>query len=222
MKRFGNIKDIDITCGDATSDALGSALVGRIPGATYTKFSDGHGRLTVESFNVDFSNNFNIKGVDKELLQFGITRPKSIEKEAYSRDFTCNSMLMPLDLSRIYDITNRGLKDIQAKTIDTCLNPAITLGSDPRRIARVIYLGAKLGFKPSQRVEEWIKTNKKLLGYVEKQYMSEKINKAMQADPKLAFELINGLGLNEYVPNSAAYRDFVVNDPEALYRSLNG
>jgi len=222
MHKFENIKDIDITCGDASSDELGRALVKKIPQATYTNFSDGHGRLSTENFNIDFSNNFNVSNIDGILKGFGYLKAKPIEKEVYSRDFTCNSLLLPLTSSKVYDLTNRGIKDIKSKILDTCLAPEITLQSDPKRIVRVIYLCAKLDFKPSPRVVEWVKNNTKLMSSVEKKYADEKLNKAIELNPKVVFDLAEELNMNQFIPNSAAYRDFAVENPEILLRTLNG
>ncbi len=221
LKRFNEVTDIDITCGDATSDRLGQAMVRKIQGAVYTKFSDGHGSLSFERFKVDFSNNFNTPAALPELKKIGITRPSSMELELYSRDFTINSMLMPLDLTKIYDLTGRGMKDIRAKVIDTCLTPQITFTADPRRIARIVYLGAKLGFYPSKRVIDWVVANPNAVTGIDKKYCSDKINKAIDKNAKLAFEIIDSLNMKQLVPNSKAYTDFLVEEPELLYRALN-
>jgi len=222
MKRFKEVKDVDITCGDANSDKLGQAVLSKISTATYTKFSDGHGCLNLQDMNVDFSNNFNIININDELSKIGINKPNSMEKELYSRDFYINTLLMPLDLSKIYDLTSKGMSDILSKTIDTCLEPNITFLSDPRRVARVIYLGAKLEFTPSKRVIDWIRKNTFIVSKIDKKYVTDKITKAMKVNSKYAFELIDMLGMKQYIPNNEIYNDYVTSNPEILYRSLNG
>ncbi len=222
LKRFKEVKDVDITCGNNQSDELGQLVLKEIPKATYTKFSDGHGCLHFEDFSVDFSNNFNINNIQNELLKVGISKPTSMEKELYSRDFTINTLLMPLDLSKIYDLTTKGMSDILSKTIDTCLDPSITFLSDPRRIVRVIYLGVKLHFEPSKRVLEWVNKNTYIVSKVDKKYMTDRINKSLETDPEYTFELLKKLNMVKYAPNSNLYNDYITSDPKVLYQSLNG
>lgn len=219
---YKNIKDVDLTCGDSSSDKLGQAVLEKIPKAVYTKFSDGHGCLSFDDFKVDFSNNFNVDNIDVLLKQKGIVKPTNLEREVYSRDFTINTLLMPLDLSKIYDLTKRGVKDIKLKTIDTCLEPEITLSSDPRRIVRIVYLGAKLGFLPSKRIIDWTKANINYVKDIDSGYFDDKINKAMEKNSHITIEIINLLGLSSFVSTTNKYTEAIGNDPELLFKALNG
>jgi tRNA nucleotidyltransferase/poly(A) polymerase len=65
----------------------------------------------------------------------------------YSRDFTCNSLLLSLDLRNLSDPTHKGFKDIKDKMIRTCLSPEITLTTNKNRVARAIYLACKIDFE---------------------------------------------------------------------------
>jgi len=214
------IKDVDLTCGDNTSHQLGQALVSKFDGAAYTTFNDGHGRLSFEKFDIDFSNNFNVPGIDSILIKQNI-KLTSIDKEMFSRDFTINALLMPLDLSRVYDLTKKGMTDLNKKLIDTCLDPDITLKSDPKRISRIVYLCAKLDFKPSERVIAWVKNNKEILNDVDKKYTSDKINKALSKNETVAIDIIAKLGINDYLPQTSDTRDALSENPELLLKVLN-
>jgi tRNA nucleotidyltransferase (CCA-adding enzyme) len=125
-----------------------------------------------------------------------------MQEELYSRDFTANSLLMPLDLSNILDETGLGINDIENRILDTCLPPKLTFSYDPRRIIRVVYLTVKLKFSPSERAAEWIKSNGKMLQKVPSEYVKKKLNKALEIDATNTLQIINLLNLMEYMPKT--------------------
>lgn len=200
LKRFESITDVDITCGNKDSEKLGNLLVKKFPGTKYIVYSDGHGRFEYERFKLDFSNNFNVPGIAQILEAMNIKNPTEMQKEMYSRDFTINCLLMPLNLSTVHDLTNKSMKDLSSKIIDTCLPPRITLLSDPRRIARIIYLGAKLGFNPSERVKTWVTKNPQSILSAPENYVKEKINEAIKVNKEHAISLIRTMNLINHVP----------------------
>ena len=159
LHKLKEIKDVDLTCGNKDSVKLGQLVVKQLPKSSLTIFNDGHAKMDFDNFAIDFSNNFNIPNIEALLKMIDINNPTDMQKELYSRDFNVNTLLMPLDMSTILDITGKGINEINAKVIDTCLPPKITLGYDPKRIIRVVYLCCKLSFKPSSRVADWIKNN---------------------------------------------------------------
>ncbi|MFZ4795896.1 MAG: hypothetical protein ACOYMA_00285 [Bacteroidia bacterium] len=201
LKRVDEIKDVDITCGDKSSLLLGPAVVKNIKGATLMSFNDGHSRLSYGSIYVDFSNNFIVPNIKKLLHEKNIKYTKIMYEELYSRDFTMNSLLMPLDMSSISDLTNEGIADINKKIIKTCLNPEITFTSDPKRIIRLIYLCSKLNFNPDHTAINWVKKNGNLLSKVNNIYIRNKIIKAMKYDKEKTISLLNTLNLIKYIPN---------------------
>ena len=38
------------------------------------------------------------QGIDELLIRFGITKPTDMQRELFSRDFTCNALLLSFDL----------------------------------------------------------------------------------------------------------------------------
>ena len=172
-------------------------------------FSDGHSRLTVGNLALDFSNNFIIPNIKSILDKENIEHDKKIYEEIYSRDFTVNTLLMPVDMSTIIDITRKGIKDIHNKILDTCLDPAITLGNDPKRIIRVIYLCTKLNFKPSNRVVEWIKDNGQVVSKVNSKYIKARINNAILSNKDYAIQLLSVMDLIKYIPETKALRNSI-------------
>lgn len=210
LKKVEDIKDVDITCGDNSSLLLGQKLVRKIDGSTLITFSDGHSRLTVGNLALDFSNNFRIPNIKFILNKENIKYNKEIYEEIYSRDFTANTLLMPLDMSTIIDITRKGIKDIHNKTLDTCLDPAITLGNDPKRIIRVVYLCTKLGFKPSNRIVDWIKENGQVVSKVNSKYIKTRINNAIMSNKGYAIQLLSVMNLIKYIPETETLRNSII------------
>jgi len=217
LGKLKSVNDIDITCGNSDSLEIGRAMVRSIKGAVLNEYSDGHSRLSYGGYSIDFSNNFIVESIDDLLGGIGISKPSNMLRELYSRDFTVNSLLMPLDLSNIIDLTGKGLPDLKNGIIDTCFPPRITLGSDPRRISRVVYLCAKLGFKPSDRVSYWISKNGQIMNSDDiVSYNKLKINKAFSYNEQYTDQLINDLNLWPYIPESDVTRKHIAKRPDAI------
>lgn len=205
LKKIDKIKDIDITCGDETSIELSNKLVKKIPGSTVTLFNDGHSRFSFSNFNMDFSNNFRVSDVE-EIVGKKLTE---LEKELYSRDFFINTLLMPMDLSTVLDLTGSGIEQVRGKIIDTVLDPSITLKVDPKRIVRVIYLASKLNFTIADRVTNWIVSNPDI-STVPKMFIKQKINKAFKYNPDLTMELLKKLNLLNKIPETLLFQSNLV------------
>ncbi len=190
------IEDLDITTGDSSIHKLADFL-GSKPGITnFKKMPDGHVSLNVGTLKFDFSSNYVIpdvsKIVDKKL--------SPLEEEMFSRDFTCNALLLSLDMKKIKDPTGRGITDIGDGILETPLEPEITLGMDNKRVIRAIYLACKLDFDISERVYLWIKNNPGSVARVPASYLKNKINDCFKHNKERALGLFNELGLTAYLP----------------------
>ena len=149
MGKLENIADLDITTGDKTVDYLSQEFAIKLRknyNVTRKTMEDGHSTVFVGSLKMDFSSNFMVPGIDQILRKMGITNPSNMQREMFSRDFTCNSLLMTLDLNKIIDPIKRGFQDINERKIKTCLAPEITLTSNRNRVVRAIYLGLQVRF----------------------------------------------------------------------------
>jgi poly(A) polymerase len=120
-------------------------------------------------------------------------------QELYSRDFFCNTLLLNLELSQIHNPSGEGISDIQKKEIRTCLNPQITFGSDPKRLARAIYLAAKLGFQIEQNTKQFMVQNPNLLQQISPSYLAKKITKAFEYNPQVTTQLLTELNYWKYL-----------------------
>jgi len=199
MKNLSKIDDLDITCGDDDIKVLSNKLLENLPETIMTTFSDGHSRILYDKFKLDFSSNFKIPNIKEILIKSKITAPTQMQEEIYSRDFTINTLLMPMDLSSVIDVTGLGINDITNKRIDTCLSPRITLAYDPKRIIRIVYLSAKLNFYPSERVIDWVRKNNKILSNVNEKYTKSKLLKSIKANPEITNKIIELLDIKSYI-----------------------
>jgi tRNA nucleotidyltransferase/poly(A) polymerase len=203
MGKLENIADLDITTGDKSVDYLSQEFAIKLRqnyNVTRKTMEDGHSTIFVGSLKMDFSSNFMVHNIDHILNQIGIANPTNMQREMYSRDLTCNALLMTLDLKKILDPIGRGFKDIDNKIINTCLSPEITLTSNRNRVIRIIYLACKLGFNVDKSIVEFVKKNPQTAKISTEKVMNEKIDKAFGYDPDRANYLITQMNLWGYIP----------------------
>lgn len=200
MGRLKKIADIDITTGDDSIFKLGEEFSKLYSKTVQSKISnDQHRTMFFKNIKIDFSSNFNTPNIDYELKKLNV-QSTSLNKEMFSRDFTCNSLLLSTDLKTFLDPTKRGLKDIDSKVIDTCLDPSITLTTNNNRVCRAVYLSVKLGFSLSDRVKDYILSNPDSMKISTQNVMTEKLNKAFEIDGNKASKLITDLKLWGHIP----------------------
>lgn len=203
LNKLDRIEDLDITTGDKSVDFIAKDLVRLLDQHFHIKtkeMNDGHKSVNVGSLKVDFSSNFILPEIDSLLAKKGIKKPTEMQKELFSRDFTCNALLMTLDLKEIIDPTGMGFEDCKNKIIRTCLDPEITLTNNKNRVIRAIYLAAKLDFELHPELKSWIKSHPESVLISSEKSLSEKINKALGYNPEKTVKLINELNLWNYIP----------------------
>jgi tRNA nucleotidyltransferase/poly(A) polymerase len=202
LNNIKNLNDIDITTGNSDIHLLAQECsIAFKNKANLVKMPDGHSSLYIGNLKIDFSSNFIVPNIDKIVGH----KMLDIHKELFSRDFTCNSLLMSIDLLSIYDPLRKGIDAINKKEIDTCLDPDITLFIDPNRIIRAIYLSSKLDFKISDRVKDYIINNKQLLSNVKTEYLIAKINKSIEFNKEKTLSTIKELQLNDLLSYNYSY-----------------
>lgn len=203
LERTEQINDVDITTGDRAVHFLAREIAARLeahPNFSYEEMESGYSKITIDGFKLDFSSNFKVPGVDAILQEIGIAEPTEMQKELYSRDFTCNAALMTLDFKKIVDPTGLAVSDINDRVVRTLLPPSLTLGYDNNRIVRVIYLAAKLGFGVDPAVKDWIREHPQLIANSGPDYITKKLKKAAEYNSEIAGNLLTELGLWKYVP----------------------
>ena len=203
LNKLDKIEDLDITTGDDSVDFLAKELSIEL-GKTYnvqTKvMNDGHSSIFAGNLKVDFSSNFNVPNIDAILIKMGMQKPTSMQKELFSRDFTCNALLMDLNLETIIDPTHFGFEDIKKRIIKTCLTPEITLTSNKNRVVRAIYLAAKLDFNVAPNIIEWVKANPDSIRISSPSSLTEKLNKAVAYNPEITVKLLDQMDLWDHIP----------------------
>jgi tRNA nucleotidyltransferase/poly(A) polymerase len=203
MGTLTKLEDIDITNGESSIKNLAKEVeldLGRTFSVKSKLMDDGHTSIFLGGLKLDFSSNFILPNIDGELLKKGVKNPTNLMREAYSRDFTCNSLLMDFGLNKISDPTKMGAKDIKSKIIRTCVDPEITLKYNVNRIIRVIYLSAKLGFAIDPKIIDFIKNNKDLLAHIDPGYITKNLNKAAAYGVEKTAESITSLDLWKSLP----------------------
>lgn len=207
LNRINKINDLDITTGDKTIHLLGQEFYNSI----YKKYNvtsetakDNHFTISMGNLKIDFSSNFIYPNINNLL---GPGNYNSLELETYSRDYTCNSLLSDLKLSKILDITKRGERDINSKIIDTCLSPEHTLSVQPNRAFRAVYLAVKLGFNISPRVIKWLKSNSIIIQGCKFSYLDEKIAFLCSIDKNRTNDLLTECNMKGFIPQEILLRN---------------
>ena len=205
LGRLQDISDLDITNGEKSIDFLAKELGSQLRKTfklNVKQMSDGHSSIFLGNLKIDFSSNFIAPNIEGELSKIGIKSPTPMQKELFSRDFTCNALLMDLDLKTISDPTNLGFRDIKKRVIKTCLVPEITLTTNKNRVVRAIYLAAKLDFDLDESMMVFIKKNPQSVKFASQHTLIEKLNKAIEFDSDKTTHLLNELNLWNYIPIS--------------------
>lgn len=199
MNRLDNISDLDITTGDASVQLLGQEFLNKIK-KSYNVTSkigiDGHMSILFGNFKIDFSSNFILPNVDNIVKK----QLSPIEKESYSRDFTCNSLLSDLSLSDIIDPTQKGILDIKAKKVDTILDPSIVFTNSKNRPLRAIYLAVKLNFDLSDQVFNFLKKYPFIIKESTTSSIKEKLSYCINKDKDRTIYLLNKTDMIKFLP----------------------
>jgi tRNA nucleotidyltransferase/poly(A) polymerase len=208
-KAFGvpmKIKDVDITTGDAGSFALAMLASKEWPEAHFRSYDDGHSSLDFKNIRLDFSNNFKLPGVKKELEDRHTDKKQEVaglKEELYSRDFTINTLLQPMDLSKEpLDLTSMALDDIKNKILRTPVNPALTIGYDPRRILRAIKLTIKFDLHIQPDLAEALVKYRGGIRDISLNHIKKQVNQMLKIDAKKTIQMLSEYKLLPIIPLS--------------------
>ncbi len=195
LHRINKVEDIDLTSGDESIHKLAELTAQKFR-VNPVRFPDGHYQLYIEKIKYDFSSNYNSPDAAYFLERAGIKDPSEIILELFSRDFTCNTLIIPLALRKIIDPTGLAIDDIKKKIIRTPLPPRITLRDDPKRVIRSIYLAAKLGFTVEEDIVSWVLSHHdKIKEEVSIGFSKRKLADATRADWRKTMQLVTRMKL---------------------------
>lgn len=101
--------------------------------------------MSVGGVDVDFQGPSSHEDVREYLRVQGID-PTPLALNIYDRDFTINSLAMPLDSNEIMDVTGRGIQDIKRGMISSILPAGYSVPNNPLMITRAVRFSARFGF----------------------------------------------------------------------------
>jgi len=184
MGNENSIEDIDVTTGDSGSLNLAHLCHKQWPETFFKEFDDGHASINFKNIKLDFSSNFIAPDIEKKMAEIGISSPTDLQKEIYSRDFTINTLLKPMDdLNKdIIDITGKGIDDCKNKILRGPISGEFSFINHSNRIVRAIRLSVKMDLKFSKELGESIRRLKNLLIDVSDGYINREINRALRED----------------------------------------
>lgn len=200
--------DIDITTNSPDVLRLG-ILTAEVLNVPFELSEDGHLTVFSDIFDIDFSSNF----VSKKVLKY-LPREKYDVAEAYSRDFTINTLHQDLITGEFYDPTGMAVDDIKNKILRTPVPAEITLSDDPRRAYRVINLSVKYDLNIDPEIKSFILKNKDLFtpSNIKDKYISTRVLKALKDNPEKTMDLLRELDLLHNVPLVGQFKEFLINE----------
>lgn len=198
-----NIKDIDITTGDEGSLALGMAASEKWPSAFFKVYGDNHSSLKFKNIQVDFSSNFIIPEINDELNKINIKTPTDLQKEVFSRDFTINCLLQPMDLTQPpLDLTGKAIEDIKNGVLRTPIDSMLSIGYSSRRIIRALVFAVKFNLTLVPSLENAIIKYRGAIADIPMNYIKTQINKMIEIDAKKTLKLLEKYKLLPILPLS--------------------
>lgn len=190
-------KDADIVCiGDGIALAHKvAALFHPKPAVAFFK-TFGTAQIRLDDFEMEFV------GARKESYNHNSRKPEvepgTIEDDQNRRDFTINALAISLnkaDYGLLVDPFS-GIKDIEAKTIQTPLEPAQTFSDDPLRMMRAIRFASQLGFTITEKTFRAIGEHAHRIGIVSQERITDELNKIMLSPrPSVGWDLLFKSGL---------------------------
>lgn len=196
-------EDIDLTTGDKDCFALAMLASRKWPDAPFRPYDDGHSSLAFKNIRLDFSNNFILPGIDEELAKRGVVEPTDLQREMFSRDFTVNTFLQPMDLSqRPLDPTGMAVADLGAKRLRTPVDAELTIGHDARRILRAIKMSLRFDFTIDEELGKAILKYRGAVGQLPEGLVRRQVHQMFRIDPKRAIEMLSEYKLLPIIPLS--------------------
>lgn len=197
------VEDIDITTGNHDCFALALLASKQWPDAPFRSYDDGHFSLSFKNIRLDFSNNFVLPGIDVELGKRGIEKPTDLQREMFSRDFTVNTLLQPMDLTMApHDPIGKAQEDLKARRLRTPVDPELTIGHDARRILRAIKLSLQFGFVIDDDLGRAMLKYRGAVGQLPTGHVRRQVHQMFRIDSRRAIELLSEYKLLPIIPLS--------------------
>jgi poly(A) polymerase len=190
-------KDMDIVClgdGIALAEEVSKKFSPK-PEVNFFK-NFGTAQIKTATWEIEFV------GARKESYNHNSRKPAvepgTLEDDQNRRDFTINALAISLnktDYGKLVDPFN-GIKDIQAKLIQTPLEPEKTFSDDPLRMMRGIRFATQLNYTIAPATFTAIKENAHRIKIVSGERVADELNKILLSPkPSVGFELLYKSGL---------------------------
>ncbi len=190
-------KDIDIVClGDGI--ALAEEVSKKFSPKPEVNFFKNFGTAQIKTadFEIEFV------GARKESYSHNSRKPEvepgTLEDDQNRRDFTINALAVSLnenDFGKLIDPFN-GIKDIEAKILQTPLAPEKTFSDDPLRMMRGIRFATQLNYSIAPATFTAIRENAARIKIVSKERIADELNKILlSSKPSVGFDLLYKSGV---------------------------
>lgn len=197
---LNNLNDIDVTTGGQDVHRLADFFAQRL-NVEAKILKDGHKKVMYKGISIDFSSAFHYDNIDSMLSAMDVDPITDLVRETYSRDFTVNTLLTPLDFSEIIDLTGKGVVDVENRILRCPVNCNLAFRESPIRMIRAFYYSARYNLKIPQDLRRGISNNIDLLDEVDDKYKVDKISSALKNNPDILDDLIE-LGVLNKIPLS--------------------
>ncbi len=137
LKKDIKTNDVDLTTNSLDVLRLGILVADKL-NVPFELSEDSHVTVYFDEFDIDFSSHF----ISDKVLEFLDGKFAGFE-EAFSRDFTINTLHQDLATENFFDPTQQAVQDLAAGVIRTPVPPEITFSDDPRRAYRAINLAVR-------------------------------------------------------------------------------
>ena len=190
--------DLDIMVEGENAGIEFSKLVAKTlkihPPVVFEKFATS--KLLIENKEIEFIM------PRKEYYDINSRNPKTqkgtLEQDALRRDFTVNALFLRLNDFKLFDLTKKGLDDINNKIIRVTDEKSsdIIFEQDPLRILRAVRQSFQLNFLIEPKTYQSMKNKVNRINIVSGERIGEEINKILLLDkPSMAFGMLDDIGL---------------------------
>ena len=157
---MSEVHDLDVASGTPEKAAQLAGFVAEESGAAdpEIKHRTMTITLTLDGVEVDFQGPASHDDVLPYLHMNGI-EATAIARNVFDRDFTINSLAIPIGTDDILDLTGRGMDDIGARRIVSITPAAEVVPRNPLMITRAIKFSAKFGFKIDDELWQAMRSN---------------------------------------------------------------
>lgn len=190
-------KDVDIVCvGDGIDLAHAAAKkFWPVPKVAYFK-NFGTAQMRIGDLEIEFV------GARRESYGYESRNPQvepgTIEDDQLRRDFTINALAISLNHNNYGTLIDpfNGISDLNAKIIQTPLDPNSTFSDDPLRMMRAIRFASQLGYRIEEKTLAAISINKERIRIISQERITDEMNKILlSARPSVGFDLLFKSGL---------------------------